>query len=158
MISMKTSKEGIALIHKYESFRNNVYECPAGVPTIGWGSTYYEDGSKVSLSDEPISRKRADELFKNILSKFEKKVSKLVNVPLDQPQFDSLVSLIYNIGESNFKRSTLLKKINKDSYDRSIESEFKRWNKGRVKGKLVVMKGLTRRRNEEAYLYFKCIR
>lgn len=155
---MKTSKEGIALIHKYESFRNNVYECPAGVPTIGWGSTYYEDGSKVSLSDEPISRKRADELFKNILSKFEKKVSKLVNVPLDQPQFDSLVSLIYNIGESNFKRSTLLKKINKDSYDRSIESEFKRWNKGRVKGKLVVMKGLTRRRNEEAYLYFKCIR
>lgn len=155
---MKVSKEGIDLIHKYEQFRNHPYIDAVGVPTIGWGNTYYENGRRVSMNDAPISRKRGDELFKNILSKFEKKVLKNVNVFLDQPQFDALVSLMYNIGEANFKRSTLLRKVNADSYDLDIKNEFKRWNKGRINGKLRTLKGLTRRRNEEAYLYFKCIR
>ncbi len=155
---MKVSKEGIELIHKYEQFRNHPYIDVVGVATIGWGNTYYENGRAVKMTDSPITRKRGDELFKNILSKFEKKVDKLVNVYLDQPQFDALVSLTYNIGEANFKSSTLLKRVNNNSYDPDIKRQFKRWNKGRVNGRLKVLRGLTRRRNEEAYLYFKCVR
>ncbi|MBP0904846.1 lysozyme [Mariniflexile gromovii] len=151
---MKTSDNGISLIHKYEQFRNHPYICPAGKPTIGWGNTYYEDGSKVTMQDPPITRKRGDELFNYILRKTENEVKKYVTSDINQNQFSALVSFTYNVGIDNFKISTLLKKVNNNQNDfEAIEYEFKRWNKGTVKGKKVVLKGLIKRRNEEAYLY-----
>ncbi|WP_067151039.1 lysozyme [Pseudotamlana agarivorans] len=151
---MKTTKTGIKLIHKYESFRNHPYLCPSGIPTIGWGNTYYEDGSKVTLNDEPITRKRGDELFENIIKTFEDKVNEYVTSDINENQFSSLVSFTYNVGVYNFKRSTLLKKINNNPNDfDAIEYQFKRWNKGTVNNKKVVLKGLTKRRNEEFFLY-----
>lgn len=151
---MKVSKKGLDLIKKYEGFRNAAYLCPANVATIGFGSTFYEDGSSVTLQDEPITRARAEQLLKNVLNKFEEEVNYSVTTKINQNQFDALVSFIYNIGTINYLCSTLLKRINKNPNDENISFQFKRWNKARVNGKLTVLKGLKRRRNEEAFLYF----
>lgn len=155
---MNISKEGADLIRKYEQFRNHPYIDAVGVATIGWGNTFWEDGTPVKMTDEPISRERGNKLHKYWLNIFEDSVEKYVKVCLYQCQFDALVSFAYNVGIHNFRKSTLLKRINNDPNDPDIARQFKRWNKGRVRGKLVELKGLTRRRNEEAYLYFKCKR
>ena len=151
---MKTSKNGITLIKRYESFRNIPYLCSAGVPTVGWGNTSYEDGTRVELTDEPINRRRAEEVFYFFLNDFERSVNKLVTAELNQNQFDALVSFTYNLGAGNLQISTLLNKINKNKDDKDIVEQFKRWDKARVNGRLRPLKGLTKRRNEEAYLYF----
>jgi lysozyme len=151
---MKTSKKGLDIIKKHEGFRNAPYLCPANVPTIGFGSTYYEDGRRVKLTDEPITRKRATQLLKNVLNKFEEEVVHSVSSSVNQNQFDALASFIYNVGGSNFRASTLLKKVNANPEDENIKVQFSRWNKATVNGKRIALKGLTKRRNEEAYLYF----
>lgn len=89
---MKASKKGIDIIKKYEGFRNTPYLCPANVPTIGFGSTFYEDGRSVKLTDKPITRKRAEQLLKNVLNKYEEEVNYSVTSSINQNQFDALVS------------------------------------------------------------------
>ena len=143
------SKNGLNIIKKYEGFRNHPYLCAAGIPTIGYGNSYYLDGRKVKLTDEPITIKDAEKLLKSILNEFEKGINKVVNVRLNQNQFDAVVSFTYNVGIGAFISSTLLRKININPNDESISHEFKKWNK--VNG--IVMKGLKKRRNEESYLY-----
>lgn len=159
---MKTSKKGLDIIKKYEGFRNAPYLCAAGVPTIGFGSTYYEDGRRVKLTDEPILRARAEELLKNVLNGFEEDVNYLVTSRINQNQFDALVSFTYNLGSDidddvipeGLGDSTLLKKVNKNPNDETIANEFKKWNKATINGKRQILKGLVKRRNEEAFLYF----
>ncbi|WP_048331013.1 lysozyme [Bizionia psychrotolerans] len=148
---MKTSIEGLNLIKKYESFRNHPYLCPSEIPTIGFGNTYYEDGTKVKLSDSPITIKQAETLLKSTVKKFEEGVNDLVEVDLNQNQFDAIISFVYNIGLGAFEDSTLLKRINNNPEDEDIKYQFSRWNKADGK----ILKGLKRRRNEEAFLYFK---
>ena len=147
---MKVSKQGLDLIKKHEGLRLEPYLCPAGVPTIGYGNTYYLNGERVTMSDTPITFDYANELLKSIVKRFEDGVNRYVQVKLTQNQFDALVSLAYNIGLNAFRRSTLLKRINKRSYDYRIAYEFSRWNKsgGRV------LRGLIKRRSQEANLYF----
>ena len=65
---------GIKLIHSFETCVLKPYRCPAGIPTIGWGNTFYEDGTKVTMKDPPITQERADKLFEHILKDFEKYV------------------------------------------------------------------------------------
>jgi lysozyme len=147
---MKLNNSGYLLITEFEGFSAKPYLCSAKVPTIGFGNTYYTNGTKVTLLDKPITRVQAFEMFKHIADKFASKVSKLVTSPLNQNQFNALVSLAYNIGIAGFTNSTLLKKVNINHNDTSIELEFKKWNK--VNKKEVA--GLTRRRNYEAHIYF----
>jgi lysozyme len=120
------------------------------VPTIGYGNTYYLNGKKVTLLDKPITELEAFEMFKAIADKFADKVSKLVTAPIDQAQFNALVSLTYNIGPANFAKSTLLRKVNFNHNDPSIRAEFLKWNKAGGQ----VLKGLTIRRKAEADIYF----
>jgi lysozyme len=112
--------------------------------------TYYLNGRRVTLLDKPITELEAFEMFKTIADKFADKVSKLVTTPVDQNQFNALVSLCYNIGPANFQKSTLLKKVNFNHNDPSIRAEFLKWNKAGGQ----VLKGLTIRRTAEADLYF----
>ncbi|CAB5224079.1 COG3772 Phage-related lysozyme (muraminidase) [uncultured Caudovirales phage] len=147
---MKLNNSGYLLITEFEGFSAKPYLCSAKVPTIGFGNTYYTNGTKVTLLDKEITRVQAFEMFKHIADKFASKVSKLVTSPLNQNQFNALVSLAYNIGIAGFTNSTLLKKVNANHNDKSIELEFKKWNK--VNKKEVA--GLTRRRNYEADIYF----
>jgi len=147
---MKLNNRGYLLITEFEGFSAKPYLCSAKIPTIGFGNTYYPDGKRVSMLDKEITRVQAFEMFKYIADRFANRVSKLVTSPLNQNQFNALVSLAYNIGIAAFTNSTLLKKVNANHNDKSIELEFKKWNK--VNKKEVA--GLTRRRNYEADIYF----
>lgn len=147
---MKTSNKGLALIKKYEGFYSKPYLDPIGIPTIGYGATYYPNKIKVTIKDRPLSEKEASDLLAQMLNVYENQVALLVTKPINQNQFDALVSFTYNLGATNLGKSTLLKKINKNPNDPTIREEFVKWN--RAGGK--VLNGLTKRRKDEAVLYF----
>jgi lysozyme len=147
---MKLNNAGYLLITEFEGFSSKPYLCSAKVPTIGYGSTFYADGSKVTMNDKPISKYLAFEMFKTIADKFTLGVLKCVKKEINQNMLNSLVSLSYNIGISNFMNSTLLKKVNANPNDKTIFAEFCKWNKV---GKKEIA-GLTKRRNKEAVNYF----
>jgi lysozyme len=146
----KVSSKGLDIIKKYEGFSSKPYLCPSKVITIGYGSTYYEDGSKVKLTDSPITQERATELLEALLVSFERAVDSYCTDNLNQNQFDSLVSFAYNCGVGNLKSSTLLRKVNVNPDNPTIKDEFLKWTKGGGK----TLSGLVRRRTEEAQLYF----
>ena len=146
---MRISDKGLNLIKKYEGFSSKPYMCPANVPTIGYGSTYYPNGTKVKLSDDSISEDEATQILEYIAQKdFGSAVNKFVIVELTQNQFDALVSFAYNIGRTAFENSTLLKFLNRGEYEAAAE-QFEKWNKsgGRV------LSGLTKRRFDEQKLF-----
>ena len=147
---MKTSINGLELIKKYEGFRADPYLCPAGVPTIGYGATYYPSGGSVSLTDGPVTKYQAENILKSMLERYEAGVRRYVQVDINQNQFDALVSFAYNLGVGALKSSTLLKRVNANPCDEDIYAQFKRWC--RANGK--ILNGLKRRREEEATLYF----
>ena len=146
---MKISEKGLNLIKKYEGFSSKPYMCPANVPTIGYGSTYYPNGTKVKLSDDSISEDEATQILEYIAQKdFGSAVNKFVIVELTQNQFDALVSFAYNIGRTAFENSTLLKLLNRGEYEAAAE-QFEKWNKSGGK----VLSGLTKRRFDEQKLF-----
>lgn len=141
---------GINLIKSFESFRAKPYLCPAGVPTIGYGTTRYPNNMKVSLSDPPIDEKKAKEYLLHDVEYFELKVDAYCTDLLTQNQFNALVSFTYNTGDGALKTSTLLKKVNANPNDVSIRAEFMKWcYVGKTKSV-----GLERRRKAEADMYF----
>jgi lysozyme len=146
----KISEKGLGLIKKFEGLKLSAYKCPAGIATIGFGNTYYPNGEKVKLTDSPITKKEAEELLKFIVIPYERAVDSFCRDDISQNQFDALVSLAYNIGVGNLKKSTLIKKVNLNPSDSTIKSEFAKWNKAAGK----VLLGLTRRREAESNLYF----
>jgi lysozyme len=146
----KISTKGLDIIKKYEGFSSKPYLCPAKVPTIGYGSTYYEDGSKVKLTDSPITQERATDLLEALLVSFERAVDSYCIDTINQSQFDAICSFAYNCGVGNLKSSTLLKKVNVNPDNPTIKDEFLKWTKGGGK----TLPGLIRRRTEEAQLYF----
>jgi len=139
---MNISNEGLSLIKKFEGCELNAYKCAAGVPTIGYGSTH---GIEMGMS---ISKARAEELLLEDIAKFEEHVKNNVKVPLNQNQFDSMVSWTFNLGGGNLKSSTLLKVLNGSDYT-DVPNQIKRWNKANGK----VLEGLIRRREAEALLF-----
>ena len=143
-----SSSEGV----KYTAYKDSV-----GVWTIGRGITYYEDGSRVKQGDV-ISKEREHRLFLNTVKGYVDAVNRLVTANLTQNQFNALVSLCYNIGIQNFSGSRVLKLVNKNPSDPNIRNAIASWNKGRIKGRLVVLKGLVNRRQKEADLYFSTVK
>ena len=140
----------IDLILSFEGVSLVPYVCPAGVITIGAGTTRYYNGVKVSMSDLPITKEKAIEYLMHDLHQFELAVDAMAVDTVTQNQFNALVSFAYNLGSTALKGSTLLKKVNANPNDPTIAQEFLRWN--RAAGK--VLKGLTRRREAESALYF----
>jgi len=147
---MKVNAEGYALIKRFEGCRLKSYRCPSGIWTIGFGNTFYEDGTKVKDGDV-ITQQRADELAKFIIDQFAVTIAPFILQPLNDNQFSACVSLAYNIGTGGFKRSSVFKKLNINPQDPTIADSFKLWNKGGGK----VLNGLVTRREAEIQLYFK---
>lgn len=139
---MKTSQNGIDLIKKFEGCRLTAYRCPAGKWTIGYGHT---SGVKEGMR---ITQKKAESYLKSDLKIYEKAVEKRVKVPLNQGQFDGLVSFTYNLGEGNLTSSTLLRKLNNGDYY-GASGEFGRWVYSAGKK----LNGLVRRREAEKALF-----
>lgn len=148
---MKTGTKGLALIKSFEGFYSKPYLDPVGIPTIGYGVIKYPDGKRVTMKDAAITEKQASDYLAQLLEQtYEKEVNKHVKVPLNQNQFDALVSFTYNLGGTNLSTSTLLRKINANPCDPTIAAEFAKWvNAGGKK-----LNGLVRRRNAESDLYF----
>ena len=147
---MQVNAEGYALIKKFEGCKLKAYRCPANVLTIGYGNTFYENGDKVKEGDV-ITQQRAEELAKFIIDQFAVSITPFIKQPLTENQFSACVSLAYNIGTGNFKKSSVFKKLNINPNEATIADSFRLWNKGGG----VVLKGLVRRREAEIQLYFK---
>jgi len=139
---MKTGNKGIELIKHFEGCELEAYKCPAGVWTIGYGHIKgVHEGMK-------ITEMQAEEMLKSELHEYEGYINDYVTVPLNQNQFDAMVSWVYNLGGGNLRASTLLKVLNAGDYD-GVPAQMLRWNKAGGK----VLEGLTRRRQAEADLF-----
>lgn len=144
---MKTSQKGINLILSFEGFSSKPYLDSAGIPTIGYGNTYYPGGKRVTMKDPAITKEKGAELFADILPTYEKIVNNKIKVALTQNQFDALVSHTYNTGGSDTLFSLINKKADADA--------IKNWFKTKyitAGGK--TLNGLIRRRKAEADLFF----
>ena len=146
---MAVSLFGVDLICGFEGKRLVAYDDGVGVWTIGFGTTIYPNGIKVKKGDT-CTEAQAKEYMAHDLKKFELAVNGAVNIPLNQNQFDALVSLAYNIGTGAFNKSTLVKKLNAGDI-RGAADQFDVWvNAG---GKR--MQGLVNRRAKEKELFLK---
>jgi lysozyme len=144
---MKTSDDGIALVKEFEGCELVCYADAVGVPTIGYGHTRglmrSDIGVKTITQDEAERLLRQDDL-----PRYEAGVSAVVKVPLEQHQFDALVSFAYNLGIGALSQSTLLKKLNNADYG-AAAAEFPKW----VYAGSQVLPGLVRRRAAEQALF-----
>jgi len=138
------------LIKKFEGCSLTPYLCPAGKPTIGYGATSYQDGTKVTMKDDPITEERAELLLATYIELIERCINDVLRPQLKDNQIDALISFVYNVGFGAFQKSTLLRMININPDNPRIYDEFLRWNKANGK----VVGGLVRRRVAEAKLYF----
>lgn len=145
---MTPSQDCLSLIKKFEGFRSKPYLCPAGIPTIGYGSTRYQDGRAVTLKDEPITESQAAGILATTLGGYAESVDKLAQVELTQGQYDALVDFAYNLGAGRLASSTLLVKVNAGDFS-GAAIEFGKW----VKGGGVTLPGLVARREAERQLF-----
>jgi len=165
---MKTSEDGLHLMHKFEGYKNKPYLCPAHIWTCGWGTVLYQEQiklpmvrkegytglirSKYALKPEDNrvwSKEELVAMFKNDLANFERGVLRLVpGVSGHQGRFDALVSLAYNIGLGNLQRSTIRMKANRGDWEGAAEA-FMAWTKGGGR----VLPGLVKRRVAEKTLF-----
>ncbi len=138
--------EGLALIKRFEGFASEIYICPGGWPTIGYGHVV-RDGEQVRFADG-IDEATAKELLRRDVESAERAVPRLIRVPLEDGQFDALSSFAFNLGAGALQRSTLRRKVNREEHD-AVPVEFRRWvwAGGRK------LKGLVRRREAEAEFY-----
>jgi len=143
---MQAGKNCIDLIKKFEGLRLESYKCPAGLWTLGYGNTQWENGIRVK-ENQVIDIQRAEKLLIYWVSKYADRIT----VKCNQNQFDALVSFAYNVGIGNFDSSTLKKKVIANPNDPNIRDEFMKWISSRGKQ----LAGLVKRREAEANLYFK---
>lgn len=140
----------IDLCKHFEGFCAKPYLCPAGVPTIGYGSTYYETGQRVSLSDSPITKESAEMLLRNELRKtYLPGVLRLCPVlATHNEKLNAIVDFAFNLGVGRLQSSTLRRKINAQDWQ-GAKTELQKW----VRGGGRVLPGLVLRRKAES-IYF----
>lgn len=146
---MRVSNNGVALLKRFEGLELEAYQDIAGIWTIGYGHT----GPDVQPGMK-ISEREAEELLKRDLKPREEAVARLVSVPLNQNEFDALVSFVYNVGIEAFKGSTARRRLNAKDRVGAAEA-LTWWNKATVGGVLRAVTGLTRRRAAERALFLE---
>lgn len=140
------------LCRQFEGFFSKPYLCPAGIPTIGYGTVWYPDGRQVTLNDEPITKAQADELLLYNLSRFLVETIKLCPVlAAESPgRLAAILDFTYNLGPGRLKVSTLRKKVNSREWS-DVKDELMKWTRGGGK----ILPGLVRRRQAECALINK---
>ena len=138
------------LCRRFEGFKSKPYLCPAGVPTIGYGSTYYADGRKVTLQDPPMDEPTARALLMTELhhTYFPAVLRHCPILATDERKCNAIVDFCYNLGVGRLQTSTLKRKVNAQDWDGAKE-QLKLWNKGGGK----VLAGLVKRREAECALF-----
>ena len=142
MVLMNLGYNGTKILKFFEGCRLTAYQDSVGVWTIGYGHT------KGVYDGMTITQEEAEQMLLTELEEYEGYVEKYVTVPLTQNQFDALVVWVYNLGPTNFRRSTLLKELNSGNYT-AAGNEITKWNKAGGK----VLAGLVKRREAEAELF-----
>lgn len=137
----------ITLIKKWEGCKLNAYLDSGGVWTIGYGTTFYPDGTRVK-EDDTCTQEQADAWLHGHVNELVFELLNEVKVTLNANQIKALVCFIYNIGMGAFKKSTMLRLIN-DGKILEASEQFIRWNKDNG----VVIPGLTNRRLDEKKLF-----
>lgn len=137
-----------ALARRFEGCYLTPYLCPAGVGTIGFGATYYEDGTSVTLLDPAITRERAEALLLwMVRTRYLPAVLRLCP-GVDNPQrLAALIDFAFNLGAGQLKVSTLRRKVNAGEWG-DVPAELRKW----VRGGNKVLKGLVLRRQAESAL------
>ena len=154
---MRISEDGQKVLAQIEGVKRNVYNDVAGLPTIGVGHLLTKDelsSGKITIQGQPVkygnglTDQQVMDLLSQDLTRFNKAVSDSVTVPLEQHQFDALVSFTFNIGVGAFKSSTLLKRLNAGEYN-DVPAQLHRWIYAGSKK----VTGLINRRDKEAELW-----
>jgi len=140
-------KNAIKLIEEFEGFSEKPYLCPAGKWTIGYGMTRW-NGKPVTSLTKAITREQGEYKLGLELEGFQRELDSAVTVPLNENQNDALLSFVFNIGVTSFRKSTMLRLLNVFDYD-GAAAQFPRWNKAAGKE----LAGLTRRRLAEQKLF-----
>ncbi|MBE9605396.1 lysozyme [Acetobacteraceae bacterium H6797] len=147
--------ETLALVKRFEGWaralsdgRAAPYLCPAGVWTLGWGSTRGLDGKAVTPASEPVTPEQGESLLARDLAMAGASVRRLVGVPLTPGQYGALCSFVYNLGAGRLKASTLLRRLNEGAMDEAAD-EFPKW----VMAGGRVLPGLQARRQAERALF-----
>jgi len=139
---LNISQEGLDLIKKFEGCELKAYQDSVGVWTIGYGHTKgVEEGQEITQDE-------AEDMLASELGEYEGYISDMVECDLEQCQFDALVAWVYNLGPTNLRSSTMLKRLNKKDFD-DVPNQIKRWDKAGGK----VLAGLVRRREAESLLF-----
>ena len=125
------SAGGVAFTQQQEGTVLKPYRDSVGVATIGTGSTVYEDGTKVKMTDKPITKERAAELLKVHMNKDARIFNKsLLGVPLSQTEYDLYMDFTYNFGTGNWLKSSMLKNLKQGEYVAACKSLLKWRNAG----------------------------
>tara|TARA_R110002020_G_C15823147_1_gene733363 strand:+ start:109 stop:552 length:444 start_codon:yes stop_codon:yes gene_type:complete len=139
---LNISQEGLDLIKKFEGCELTAYQDSVDVWTIGYGHTKgVEEGQEITQDE-------AEDMLASELGEYEGYISDMVECDLEQCQFDALVAWVYNLGPTNLRSSTMLKRLNKKDFD-DVPNQIKRWDKAGGK----VLAGLVRRREAESLLF-----
>lgn len=155
---MQTSQKGIDLIKRFEGLETEAYQDIAGVWTIGYGHSERSEVFNFEIHDGvTITEDQAEDILKRDLRTYETIVTALVQKPINQHQFDALVSLSYNIGVTALKTSTALKRLNMGDYEGAADA-ITWFNKSTIDGVLTPVRGLTRRRAAEKLLFLEPIK
>lgn len=145
---MITSDRGLELIKRFEGCRLKAYKCPAGIWTIGYGSTgsNVKEGLEITLSE-------ANDLLKSDIKRFEACINNNIKVAISQGQFDALVCFSFNLGQVWGKM--VINKINEGLTPRMVADYMLTFCKARVGGEMKVLPGLVARREAEVNLFLE---
>lgn len=146
---MSAIKIAVTLCKQFEGFRSEPYLCPAGIPTIGYGATYYLDGRRVSLTDMPVTAAQAElMLIQSLSSQYMPAALKASPSLIDHPSvLGAITDFVFNLGASRYRASTLRKRIDDQDWE-GARAELVKWVRGGGK----ILPGLVLRRAAEAKL------
>jgi lysozyme len=142
---MAIAKSTLSFITKEEGVRYRAYQDSKGLWTIGVG--HLIKSNEPHLMKETLTQQEVDKLLESDLKWCDEAVANSVRVPLTQPQYDALYSLCFNIGETQFKKSTVVKRLNTGDYKGAADAILM-WNKPAV---------LENRRKRERDLFLSAI-
>jgi len=140
-------RTAVQLCKKFEGFSAAPYYCPAGLATVAFGSTFYEDGRSVSMSDPPVTQEYGERLLAHVLQTqcLPAAVKYTPALVASEEALGALADFIYNLGAGRYKNSTLRLRLNQKDWDEA-QLEIRRW----VRASGRVLRGLQLRREAEA--------
>ena len=145
---MQCNEAGLRIIKHFEGFHSKPYLCPAGVPTIGYGSTRGANGKRIRTNSAAITEEEGQALLQRDVKSAENSVKRLITAELNENELSALCSFVYNLGSGRLQSSTLRAKLNRGDYE-GAALELHKWR--RAGGK--ILRGLVLRREMEVKLF-----